>query len=297
MLDPAVHPIFADLYRLGLSDPESLCPYYPRVRDRDDISILKCARSGAFLLSRCDHIDDAYYQSSEDLSYWNSMTPGQAVLNGAEDLERRSQDLRYIVANKRWLDVGTGVGGILQRNGPLAAEAAAVEPQSGVHDWLRTLGYPVYADLQSAPARHFDVVTLFHVFEHVVRPLEFLKDVRARMAPGGVVVVEVPHARDFLLSFLDLEAFKGFTFWSEHLLLHTRWTLEAFLRAAGFQNVSIKGCQRYPLANHLMWLARGLPAGHSVWPELRTSQLDEAYGNMLANLDMTDTLLAMARAS
>ncbi len=296
MLDPATHPVFADLCGLGLSDKASLKPYYHRVRDRDDISVLRCGRSGALLLSRCDQIGESYYQGQQDLSYWSTMKPGEAVLEGAEDLDRRSRDLRYIVANKRWLDVGTGVGGILQRNGPLAAEAAVVEPQSGVHDWLRTLGYPVYTDLESAPARHFDVVTLFHVFEHVVAPLAFLMEVRNRMATGGLIVVEVPHARDFLLSFLELDAFKRFTFWSEHLLLHTRLTLEAFLRAAGFHQISTRGCQRYPLANHLMWLASGRPAGQIIWPELRTPQLDDAYGEMLAGLDMTDTLTATARA-
>ena len=295
MLAPAAHPVFADLCELGLSGPDSLRPYYPKVRDRDDISVLRCERSGVLLLSSCDQIDTSYYQNQQDLNYWGTVDPSAAVLEGTEDLDRRSRDLRYLVPNKRWLDVGTGVGGILERIGPLAAEVAGVEPQASVHAWLQTLGYQIYSDLVSAPERHFDVVTLFHVFEHVREPLAFLKEVRARMAPGGIVVIEVPHAKDFLLSFLNLDAFKQSTFWSEHLLLHTRLTLEAFLRAAGFQQISTRGCQRYPVANHLMWLAKGLPAGQNIWQELRTPQLDHAYEEMLAGLDMTDTLVATAR--
>jgi len=292
---PAQHPVFSDLRELGLSDSHSLKPYYPRVRDRDDISVLQCERSGAILLSRCDQIDPLYYENLKSLTYWGTPDPKAAVLEGLEDLDRRAEDLSRILPNKRWIDIGTGVGGILDRLGPLASEVSAVEPQLGARDWLRGRGYTIYPDLASAPVHHFDVVTLFHVFEHIHRPLAFLKDVRARIAPGGLVVVEVPHARDFMLSFLDLEAFKQFTFWSEHLLLHTRQTLEAFLRAAGFQQISIRACQRYPLANHLLWLSKGVPGGHKIWNELRTLELDRAYAAMLGGLDRTDTLVATAK--
>lgn len=170
-----------------------------------------------------------------------------------------------------------------------------MEPQVGVHAWLQKFGYQIYADLTEVPQRHFEVVSLFHVFEHVTEPLAFLHKVRASMTPGGVVLIEVPHARDFLLSFIGLDAFKNFTFWSEHLLLHTRLTLETFLKAAGFQQISVRGCQRYPVANHLMWLAKGRPGGHKTWSELRTVPLDSAYEEMLSRLDMTDTLVATAR--
>jgi SAM-dependent methyltransferase len=296
VLDFSKHPVFSDLRRLGLSDEASLAPYYPTVRDREDVAVLKCNRSGALLLSKCDQIEDSYYQGRQDLAYWRTTDPKEALLSGMADLDRRSRDLRYIIANRRWLDIGTGIGGILQKNGPSAAEAAAVEPQTGVHEWLRTLGYPIYSDVGSVPSDHYDVVTMFHVFEHIAEPLAFLTLVRDKMKTGGLLLIEVPHARDFLLSFLDLDAFKRATFWSEHLLLHTRLTLEAFLSASGFGEVSIRGCQRYPLANHMMWMARGLPSGHTVWPELRTPELDGAYENMLARLDMTDTLVAIARA-
>lgn len=114
------------------------------------------------------------------------------------------------------------------------------------------------------------------------------------MKPGAKLVIEVPHANDFLLSFLALKEFYEFTFWSEHLILHTRKSLNRFLECAGFNNVSIEGFQRYPLANHLYWLARGKPGGHVQWRQLRSHDLDLAYANILKSLDMTDTLLAVA---
>ena len=135
---------------------------------------------------------------------------------------------------------------------------------------------------------------MFHVFEHLIDPINTLKVLKNKMAIGGKIIIEVPHAKDFLLSLLDLETFKAFTFWSEHLILHTRESLRVFLEKGGFSNVTVKGYQRYPLANHLHWLAKGKPAGHIIWDHLRTVMLDTEYENMLAQIDLTDTLIATA---
>jgi hypothetical protein len=116
------------------------------------------------------------------------------------------------------------------------------------------------------------------------------------MKKGGKIIVEVPHANDFLITFLECEAFKKFTFWSEHLILHTRESLKIFLQEAGFTRVVIKGYQRYPLANHLHWLAKGLPGGHMQWAALSSEQLDISYADLLAQIDRTDTLIAFAEA-
>jgi SAM-dependent methyltransferase len=153
----------------------------------------------------------------------------------------------------------------------------------------------VYADIADTDNDHFDVVTLFHVFEHLQDPLDTLKTIRQKLVKGGRVIIEVPHANDFLISFLNLEAFKKFTFWSEHLILHTRNSLATFLRSAGFTDIQVIGYQRYPLANHLFWLAHGKPGGHKTWSCLVNAEIDIAYGNLLAQLDMTDTLIAVAR--
>jgi hypothetical protein len=93
---------------------------------------------------------------------------------------------------------------------------------------------------------------------------------------------------------LGPEAFKQFTFWSEHLILHTRKSLDVFLRTSGFIDISIDGLQRYPLANHLHWLVKGQPGGHKHWHHLESEELNRAYASLLARLDKTDTLLAVA---
>jgi len=236
----------------------------------------------------------SHYETSKDFKYWGVEDRESAMMAGREDDQRRFEQLRNVIANKKWMDVGTGAGGILDLLAPVASETAAVEPQENPRQYLIKAGYNVYASVADTPSNDFDVVTLFHVFEHLTDPLGTLEAIKTKMARGAQIVIEVPHARDFLISFLDLEEFKAFTFWSEHLILHTRASLSAFLEKAGFSNVSIKGYQRYPLANHLHWLAKRKPGGHVIWNHLRTQMLDTAYGDMLASLDTTDTLIAVA---
>ena len=118
---------------------------------------------------------------------------------------------------------------------------------------------------------------------------------KKKLKKGGVVIIEVPHANDFLLDILELGSFKRFTLWSQHLILHTRISLKAFLKEAGFSNILIQGVQRYPLSNHLRWIGDKKPGGHkSIISSIDSDELYEAYENSLQKLDATDTLVAIA---
>jgi len=110
------------------------------------------------------------------------------------------------------------------------------------------------------------------------------------------LVIEVPHANDFLLSTLNNDEFKQFTLWSQHLILHTKESLCRILRYAGFEDIRIEGVQRYPLSNHLNWLANGKAGGHkSPLSLIDSPTLTNAYSDSLARIDATDTLVAIAK--
>ena len=285
------------LCNLGICNEQSIVPFWPKVRDRDDVSVMKCQKSGVLFLSRSDHMDYSHYESKQNFKYWGGAKDrNTAILSGHEDNQRRLEQFKSIISNRKWIDIGTGVGGILDVLSPFASETLAVEPQKAARESLIDIGYNVCASVNDIPDDDIEVVTLFHVFEHLTDPLRTLKILKNKMSPGpeSKIVIEVPHAKDFLISFLDLNEFKNFSFWSEHLILHTRDSLRVFLENAGFTEISIVGFQRYPLANHLYWLAKGEPGGHNIWNHLRTLNLDTAYADMLAKIDCTDTLIAVA---
>ena len=82
------------------------------------------------------------------------------------------------------------------------------------------------------------------------------------------------------------------------MILHTRTSLTCILEAAGFKSVHINGVQRYPLSNHLNWLANGKPGGHrSSLSLIDNFELKEIYAKTLNGLDATDTLVAVAECT
>lgn len=289
------NPVRSTLESLGIIGTDSVEEFHPRVRDRSDVRVLRCTRSGVLFLSDAPGVEDDPYSARSDFAYWDAANRREATACTAADDSRRQAQCADRIRGKRWLDVGTGAGGILDLLRGTAASVAAVEPQPGPRRALTDEGYQVFASVTETPERAYEVVTLFHVVEHLPDPVGTLRAVLTRLVAGGEVIVEVPHARDFLISFLDLPAFKDFTFWSEHLVLHTRDSLRRILAAAGFRDIEVRGFQRYPLENHLHWLATGRPRGHEIWAELGTPGLANAYAAMLDERDMTDTLIATMR--
>jgi len=284
------------LCSLGVCDEVSIVPFFSRVRDRDDINVLRCERSGVIFLSRSDHMSSVYYEEKKDLTYWDDEERKVGLAAMLMDDKRRSVAFRDDVAGKFWLDVGTGLGGILDFLSPIAARTLAIEPQIGARVCLQKLGYDVRRDIGDVEMNNIDVVTVFHVLEHFIDPVVTLRRIHERMKDDGRIIIEVPHAKDFLITTLNNEAFKAFTFWSEHLILHTRESLLLFLKEARFHDIVIHGFQRFGLLNHLYWLAKGQPNGHVIWKYLENPEMDKAYSDFLKKIDQTDTLIAVARA-
>lgn len=287
------NPLIQELIDLEIINPARISEFFPRVRDRDDVSVLRCRASGVIFLNRVDHINDSYYSEKEGVSYWSAPTRAAAVLGTAADDARRFDRFRSLVTDKRYCDVGCGAGGGLERFAGVASSATGVELQADLREKLCREGLNVVGSLEGLE-RDFDVISLFHVLEHLPRPLEALRALRRRLKVGGKVIIEVPHARDALLTSYDLDTFKAFTLWSEHLVLHTRESLRIYLEASGFKNIEIQGEQRFPLANHLGWLRNGLPGGQEVFKQFATDELTRAYAEQLQILDQTDTLIAIA---
>ena len=289
------HRIQQILESLKLCEEHSIHEFYPKVRDRDDVAVFQCEKSGVLFLSRCDHIGESYYEKQEAFNYWwNSKNREEAKALKQYDDVRRVRQCKAYLQGKRWLDFGTGVGGVLDLARGIAREIYAVEPQQDSLKVLQELGYKAYPSLESFPEKDFDVITLFHVLEHLTEPLQALAEIYRSLRPGGNIIVEVPHANDFLLKTIGLEKFKAFTFWSEHLMLHTRESMHTFLEVSQFKNIRIYGYQRFPFANHVYWLLRGKPGGHEKLGFLNNALCNNPYEYFLKASNRTDTLIATA---
>ena len=286
--------IFNELIELGICDESSISLFHTGVRDRKDINVMHCKKSDVLFLDQTNHMNLDYYQDKDGRGFYEVNNNRTFIGKNYLDINRRADLLRDLIFNKDYLDVGTGAGHLLTELGVQSDRISAVEPQLDMRLQLTNAGFKVWETIASLPDNSFDIISLFHVYEHFTSPLNELKLLYNKVRENGRIIIEVPHARDFLLCQAECAAFRDFTFWSEHLLLHTRESLTAFLKCAQFRNVTIEGVQRYPLANHLYWLTIGKPSGQNHWNFMKSGALDSAYSERLAAIDATDTLLAIA---
>jgi len=183
--------------------------------------------------------------------WWNSKQQSGGVLKSLELVYRKLALRGHIsfitraARNRRGLellDVGCGSGtlpGLLKQRGfrPLGVdfseEAARVaEAENGIRVLVGSLEQARFPD------ESFDMVTLFHVMEHVSEPRRVLAEVRRVLKPDGVVVLQVPN--------IDSWQFKAFgARWygldiPRHVVDYSRQAILKLLDDSGFITRRIK---------------------------------------------------------
>lgn len=85
---------------------------------------------------------------------------------------------------------------------------------------------------QMFPDGHFSLVTLFDVIEHIPHPLEFMKTLSKKIAPGGHILFVTPSVDTMSFKLLK-EKWPHFV--QEHLLLYSPKSIARLLSATGFK--------------------------------------------------------------
>ena len=211
-----------------------------------------------------------------------------------EDDYRRASQFEKNLKNKDILDFGCGWGGFL-RNIKNYKSLSGVELRKECINFIKNNIQKIdISDNVNSFDKKFDIITMFHVLEHIPYQIETLKVLKSKLKNKGKIIIEVPHAEDFLILQEELKEFKNFTFWSEHLILHTYKSLKSILLKSGFKNINIQYYQRYNFSNHLGWFLKRKPGGHNFYKEIVSDKLNLSYCENLKKLGQTDTLIAIA---
>jgi 2-polyprenyl-3-methyl-5-hydroxy-6-metoxy-1,4-benzoquinol methylase len=148
------------------------------------------------------------------------------------------------LSGARLLDVGTHTGGALKIAGEFGIDPAGVEGLREAVDFVHehrpelrvALGHAEDLDATAFGGR-FDLITMWETLEHTIDPLKALAHARAALAPGGVVMVSVPNARNIQFSMLREYCFFAYGGYQGigHVNLFTPDTLRRAFEASGFQ--------------------------------------------------------------
>lgn len=258
-------------------------------RDNELIDVYKCCACETKFLSVVqdgDYENDFMYQTNN----MSDIDIEKRVALFKKDDERRYKAVKHLCEGKSVLDFGCGFGGFLNYISCVAEKCCGVELGRNERDYLKSKGILCTKSIDEYSGK-FDVITLFHTFEHLSEPEMWLEKFSHYLKKDGRLIIEVPNANDALRSLYNNENFADFTYWSAHLFLYTIDSLSMLIKKNGkYQIVSAGQIQRYSVANHLMWLAKGKPGGHEQWSFMDTQELNDAYASKLEEMEMCDTL-------
>jgi SAM-dependent methyltransferase len=186
-----------------------------------------------------------YYQRAYRMDYKATFQPKpKHVYRAGKVAVGRFRRLAPILKRGcRVLDFGAGSGEVVFVLRAMGYEASGFEPNDGYARFAsEVLGLPVahgsYQETRIEPGSQ-DVVTAFHVLEHVESPCDALRQVRDWQRPDGHLLVEVPNVEAVC-------QWPRSRFHRAHLYNFSPATLEMAGRKAGYgvasSSVSSDGC-------------------------------------------------------
>lgn len=183
---------------------------------------------------------DEYYSEM----YAKSMIP---VFEKRKELIGRrkcDQVTSYVAGPGRVLDVGCGIGEVIDVFKDRGWDCEAIEMNRTALKWVRDLGVNVFdGPLSEYPADEiFDVVMAWGVVEHVDEPHAFLSRVLSHLRPGGVFVSEVPSGQCLLVDYCRRTSSDPgrIILGEQHIILFSLEAYEEMHLKAGFEKLHVQ---------------------------------------------------------
>jgi 2-polyprenyl-3-methyl-5-hydroxy-6-metoxy-1,4-benzoquinol methylase len=255
------------------SDPVPRCPVcggtgFTEFASGFDYELLTCANEWRFVAcTGCTHVwlnprpaiaalPIIYPKHYYAYNYASEINPIAVKAKGVLDHRK----LRGIVSAlgrkpRSFLDIGCGDGRFLrsmERLGVAREHIYGLELDAKVVEPLRREGFQAFCerveDCQRIPANSIDLITMFHVIEHVDDPATVVRQAVRWLAPGGVLALETPNVDS-----LDARLFHD-TYWGGyHIPRH--WNLfkaETLARLLEDSGLTVVG-QRFQ-TGHSFWM-------------------------------------------
>lgn len=212
-----------------------------------------CKSCGTKQLTNFNHIDGTFYSTNDNLADDFKLERQRQIPWNRDRISLMENEIGFLW-KKKVLDYGTGTGAFLEYDKysffdsivgyDLSDEACNINNNDGLK---------CYSNLEDLGVG-YDIITLFHVLEHIKNPTEFLSQVLKDFKDTNTFVIEVPHTNEALVSLFKIEKYKDNHYCSDHLWYFDEKTLTNVLNQSGLKVVYSGQIQRYPIKNHFKWL-------------------------------------------
>lgn len=247
---PAAHPVFCNL--CGADSAEPLYIGQDRLlKHAGSFPIVRCRQCGlVYQNPQPDNLaalyDDEYLPVHEDEGEWKPFLDRfrkvkPARVGGRSGLYFAALKQAVTTFDGRMLDIGCGTGNFIKAMSRLGFQVDGVEispeaAQLANAQFAASGRAPVVCGvLEDAryPDETFDIITLWHVIEHLPDPARTLREIRRVLKPNGRCVIQTPkldspEARMFGAYWAGLDS-------PRHLWIFSDQTLERMANAAGLK--------------------------------------------------------------
>jgi 2-polyprenyl-3-methyl-5-hydroxy-6-metoxy-1,4-benzoquinol methylase len=148
----------------------------------------------------------SYYESSDYISHTDSKGSFTDKIYQIVKKVALKNKLKLINSfktfDKNLLDVGCGTGDFLFTCKNWGWNVLGVEPNISARNLAETKLFAnnatyIFSDLNEVNSIQFDVITMWHVLEHVPNLEQYISKLKSLLKPNGVLVVAVPNYKSF----------------------------------------------------------------------------------------------------
>jgi len=150
-------------------------------------AIFECGSCG---FRQCNNLTEvlSFYEELEDPGYEKGRK--ERSLQAAANLRH----LAKFKPGGRLLDIGSGIGILVEEALKMGYEASGVEPSKWLQKQAGNRNLPViWGTLDDIPGTEiYDAIALIDVLEHVLKPVDLLAQIRNRLTPDGIAMIVTP---------------------------------------------------------------------------------------------------------
>ncbi|MDO5637297.1 MAG: class I SAM-dependent methyltransferase [Myroides sp.] len=104
---------------------------------------------------------------------------------------------KYTNTSPTLLDIGAGTGDFVNYCQQKNWNAYGIEPNPKARQLAQNKGCKIVSDYAELPKQQYDVITLWHVLEHIPNPENELEKIKSLLKPEGIIIIAVPNFRSW----------------------------------------------------------------------------------------------------
>ncbi len=185
-----------------------------------------------------------YYQSEDYISHTDSQTSFVDKIYQRVKrymLWRKERLVSSFCRRGKLLDIGCGTGDFLQQCNEKGWEVFGVEPEEKARKRAieKLEKKPIiFDDIDKLPHQKFDVITLWHVLEHIPNTKSYIKKLSEQLNRNGILLIAVPNFKSYDAKYYH-------SFWAaydvpRHLWHFSKTAIQKLFSEQGFELIKTK---------------------------------------------------------